>query len=370
LEELMRSIVRVWAVAALALAAVLRPEVSMAQTAPKEADKAWPFIAGLPPEQRQAVIEREANREGSIVIYGALGIDRAKFLVDEFNRVYPKIKVEFVRLTANDLLTKLTAEHRAHRMNADLVITTTSYMDLLKDTLAPYQQRSWADWDSRFLFGSAAKGWTGVVYELLPTTIAWRTDRGITRKTAPKTLVEMEDPKWRGRAGATTQLEEFIDSMFVTYGEAAGMEQVKRLAALDNKLIATNAALADMLGSGEVDLTWNFVAHRAYFLQKKGAPIDWVFMDPQFAQGVTISITRLTSRPYAAAAFMDHLLEAETLEKLDRLEAGRIFGNTKGKYAIALDQFPKMLIYRSLPKEEFARLNGIVQELFIRREKN
>jgi hypothetical protein len=43
------------------------------------------LLGSLPPDQRLAVLEREAKREGGFTIYGALGIDRAQILNKLFN---------------------------------------------------------------------------------------------------------------------------------------------------------------------------------------------------------------------------------------------------------------------------------------------
>jgi hypothetical protein len=51
---------------------------SQAQEPPKEADKVWEYVNALPKDQRLPLMEREAKREGSLVVYGALGIDRAR----------------------------------------------------------------------------------------------------------------------------------------------------------------------------------------------------------------------------------------------------------------------------------------------------
>jgi iron(III) transport system substrate-binding protein len=354
-----------WSAAAAGIGLSVRPALAAAPTA---AADVWPYLAKLSGDQRQATLEREANREGSLTIYGATGIDRAQFLIKDFNNRYPNIECSFVRLTQDDVVTRTVAEQRTGKTASDLVISTVTYAELVKDTFAPYQHRSWADWDKRFLFGSYEEGWTSVVLELLPTTIAWRTDRGISDADAPKNLADVQDPKWKGRTACTSQLEEFIDAMTKKYGEEDGMRQVANLAALNNQIVASNASLAETLGSGQVDMTWNFVAHRAYFLQRRGAPIKWAFMEPQFAQGVGLSVSKAAPKPYAAALFMDHLLEADTLERLDKLEPGRIFGNLKGKYDLSLESFPDLTIYQPIPAARFKKLNRYVEENFKRRK--
>ena len=155
--------------------------------------------------------------------------------------------------------------------------------------------------------------------------------------------------------------------MTVKYGETDGMSQVGKLAALDNRLVASNAALADALGSGDIDLAWNFVAQRAYFLQNKGAPIEWVFMNPDFGQGVSMSPIKSCPHPYTAALFLEFLLEASTLERLDKQLPGCIYGNRKGDYTLKLDQFSDMIVYGPIASATFKKLNSYVEENFVRR---
>src|SRR6188472_3760866 len=97
---------------------------AIAQTAPQDEAAAMKFLAGLPTDQRLAVLEREAKREGEFTIYGALGIDRAQILGKMFNERYPDVKVNFVRLTEAELADKVLLESRTGRVNSDLALST------------------------------------------------------------------------------------------------------------------------------------------------------------------------------------------------------------------------------------------------------
>ena len=116
----------------------------------------WQALSKLAPSERKVVIEREARREGTLVLYGATGLDRAQFWIAEFNKRYPDVKVEFVRLQAAELYQKIATERRTGQLRADLVITTITYLDLLKDVgaLAPYETSEWKDFDPRFRMGA------------------------------------------------------------------------------------------------------------------------------------------------------------------------------------------------------------------------
>lgn len=335
---------------------------------PHDPAAVWGYLQTLEGSERQEVLEREARKEGKLLLYGATGIDRANFWIEQFNKRYPDIEVEFIRLQAADLVEKLRLEKQTGHTEADLVITTITYLGLLSDVgiLAPYETAHWDEFDERFLYGDP-DSWTAVVYEIFPHSIAWRSDR-IADAEAPKSLEAVMDPMWKGRIGTTTHLEDTLNALMAIYGEDEGLAKAEKLADLDNRLFRSHAAMADGLAAGEIDLVWDLVAARPIELQKKGAPVGWAMTDPLLAEGNTISATTDTDKPYAAALFIDVLLDASTLEASDAWQAGRIFGNTQGKYELSLDDYPSLYIFPPLSPDRFGDLNRLAEKLFIRRQ--
>lgn len=339
-----------------------------AQTPPREGEEVWSYLAKLPKDQRRAVIEREAAREGSLVLYGQTGIDRAEHIKTMFSARYPNIKVNFVRQTAAEQSEKVLLEHRLNKMGGDAILTDTSLLLVLQETFAPFEPSSWGDFDQRFLFGGMDKGWTAVVFELLPSVIAWRTDR-VPGADAPKTLDALSDPKWKGRVGTTTHLESFIEAMTSVYGKEGTETRVRNLARLDNRLYRSQAALGEALASGSVDIAWNLSTLRADQMKSGGQPVDWVLQDPLFGIAVTASPLRRAKRPYAAALLVEVMLEADSLRKMEVSEgAKRMFGNLKGKYEFDVKDYKSLQPYPPIAEDKFKELNLTAQKLFFRKE--
>ena len=349
----------------LSLALLLGPPIAAAQEGASAA--AWQSLGKLPPGERRAVLEREARQEGTLVLYGATGLDRAQFWIGEFNKRYPGIKVEFVRLQAAELYQKIATERRTGQLRADLIITTITYLDLLREVgaLAHYETSNWSDYDPRFRMGGADKGWTAVVYEVFPHAIAWRTDR-LAAADAPKAMADLVNPKWRGRMGTTRHMEDFLNGVLARSGQDKGMELVNGLAAQRNRLYQSHAALSDALASGEIDVAWALIAGRPIELASKGAPVAYVLSEPAMAEGNTISVGRDTTKPHAAALFLDVMLSPEVLEASDRWQPGRIFGNTRGKFAVPSDKVRDLFIFPALSQQRYKELNRLAEELFVR----
>jgi hypothetical protein len=101
-------------------------------------------------------------------------------------------------------------------------------------------------------------------------------------------------------------------------------------------------------------------------LAAKGAPVAYTLSEPQMAEGNTLSLGRDTSKPYAAALFMDVMLSAEVLEASDRWQPGRIFGNRKGTYSIPATRTADLFIFPALSPERYKELNRLAEDLFVR----
>jgi len=350
----------------IALSSIAAGGVWAADVPPSGSKDVWKYLNGLPEAERIAVLEKQAAQEGTLTIYGALGIDRADILIKLFNEKYPNIKVDFVRLREPELVQRVTTEYRAGKPGGSVAISSVNWLAFMETELGGYEPTTWNQFDPAFRFGSAEQGWTAIAYEVLPSTIAWRTDR-VNSEEAPRTLAEVANPKWKGRTGTTSHLEALIDGLNVALGDKEASALVDKLAALDNRLYPSIASLADALAQGEIDVAWNMGAHRSVRLKSQGAPIDFVMQDPLLGQGITVSVLEGGKHSYAAALFMELLTRADTLEKIDRAEGGRLFGNTKGTYQLDLSKLPPLTMFGAMSKERFAELGRIKESKFLRR---
>src|SRR6185503_12486228 len=82
--------------------------------------------AGYPADYAQTVAA--ANKEGKVVIYSALDTKAAKPLIEDFNKVYPNIKVEYNDMNSTELYNRFIAESAAGQGGADVM--WSSAMDL------------------------------------------------------------------------------------------------------------------------------------------------------------------------------------------------------------------------------------------------
>lgn len=342
---------------------------SQAADAPKSGTAAVvPYLNSLAPAERLAVLEREAKREGRVVVYGALGTDLADGVLEPFRTKYPEIKLDFVRLRESELVERTALEARAQRTSGDIAISNVPWLELLKANLANYIPTTWDQYKPTFRLGGEKEKWSAVVYQVLPSVIAWRTDR-VKPEDTPKSLDDLTQPKWKSRLGTTSNMESLIDSLETELGKDGAQKLIDGLAAQNNRLYPSQAALSDGLSVGEVDAVWNIGTQRPISLKSAGAPIDYVFPKPLFGLGLTVSVLAGAPNTYAGALLMESISQASTQENADKgkMKGATVLGNTKGDYTLKLEALPPLTLYQSIEQARFGQLSRLAERKFLRR---
>ncbi len=356
---------RIVGIVALVLFQLWAASNSTAQPAPQSGPEVWAYIQSLPPSQRTAVLAREAKREGGFTFYAVVGIDTIQMLQKAFNAKYPDVKIEYVRLTAAEAPQKVILEQRTRRV-ADAIFFGKELLDVMKPALAPYEPAAWDDLDKRFKSGSAKDNVAAATFFVTPTTIAWRTDR-VSPSEAPKTIDDLTDPKWAGRLGTPAPiLESFMDATELARGDKAADALFEKLAKQKPRVFASMGAASQALASGEFDVAFNFLLDRAKQLKDSGAPIDYVYAKPLYGAAVVVAPIKNSPKPYGAALFVDFLMSAEGSQAIDQLEKARVYGNTKGTYAIPVAKLSDLQPFEPLPVDRYTTLKAKAQNLFIR----
>src|SRR5215470_5812624 len=109
-------------IALAALAAAFAGGAAFAQA------PAAPAPAGVTYGPGYAQVVAAANKEGKVVIYSALDTKAAKPLIEDFNKVYPNIKVEYNDMNSTELYNRFIAENASGQGGADVM--WSSAMDL------------------------------------------------------------------------------------------------------------------------------------------------------------------------------------------------------------------------------------------------
>ncbi|HEY6259905.1 MAG TPA: extracellular solute-binding protein [Xanthobacteraceae bacterium] len=271
-------------------------------------------VANGPAHAIDAAVVEAAKREGEVVWYSTQIINQlVRPLAAAFEKKYPGIKVRYTRANANEVAVKILNESRAGRPQADVFDGTSSVVPLKQEGFVlqwqPDAAKAYPD-----LYKDPQGYW--VASNLYINTPGYNTSL-VPKGTAPHGYQDLLDPKWNGKMAwnalpSASGGVGFIGNVLTEMGEPAGMTYLR---ALSKQKIANVAAAArevlDQVVAGEYAIALQIFNHHAVISAKKGAPVDWIKMEPATGTLSVISIHKNAPHPNAAKLLVDFIISKE-----------------------------------------------------------
>jgi ABC-type Fe3+ transport system substrate-binding protein len=263
-----------------------------------------------------AVIDA-AKKEGEVVWYSTQIISQlVRPLAAAFEKKYPGVKVRYTRANAGEVAVKILNESHAGQVQVDVLDGTS--------TVVPLKQQGYVlQWqpDAAKAYPALYKDPAGywVASNLYINTPGYNTSL-VPPGTEPKTYDDLLDPKWRGKMAwgalpSTSASEGFIGTVLAERGEDQGMAYLR---AFSKQKVANVAASArevlDQVIAGEYALALQIFNHHAVISAKKGAPVDWIKMEPATGSLSVIAIHKSAPHPNAAKLLVDFIISREGQE--------------------------------------------------------
>ena len=314
-------------------------------------------------DREQRLIEG-AKKEGQLVIYDSH--TWFKTYVKEFEKKYPFITVSEWRNDSKNIIRRSMEEFAANKAIVDVIETTSEGMGLMKrDGL--FQE--YFTPQARFYPDTVkAKGKSGVYYlgdRETYNSLGFNTSL-VPANEAPKTLKDLLDPKWKGKMSivSTSTGVRWVGAM----NDVMGREFLDKMVEQDLKVQdMSGAALAGLVGSGEVPLSPTIFDADVMVTKQKGAPIDWRPLAPVVT---TVGYSALSSKaphPHAALLFLDyvHSKEGQQLMMKGGLWSPREDTGTREQ------KFKKLYLDEKYSLEElenkFSQWEKLMRQLFVAR---
>jgi len=257
---------------------------------------------------REQLLIEGAKREGQVTFYNIN--TWLSTVAQEFEKKYPFVKVSVWRSDSKTLLKRVTEEYASGRYLADVVDVTFAGVAMLHK-MGIFQEYYSPDMGA-YTDEVKAKGKTGVYY--LPDLelyigLGFNT-KLVPAADAPKTYKDLLDPKWKGKisfAGTSTGSQWIGNAVNVM-----GREYLEKMAGQDVQVQnISGAALAGLIGSGEVPLSPTIYESNILVLKQKGAPVEWRPLEPVVANVGSSGLTTRAPHPHAALLFLDYLHSKE-----------------------------------------------------------
>lgn len=257
----------------------------------------------------EASLYTAAKAEGQVVWYTTLIVNQAvRPLVAAFEKKYPGIEVKFNRADSLPTALKIIQEARAGGPQADVFDGIETEPPVAKAGLVEKYVSAHAQKYPAELRDPEGLWQATNLYFLSPgynTTL-------IKPAEAPKALDDLLDPKLKGRMAWSTARSAggpiFIGAVLRYLGEEKGMAFLDKLAKQQvvNEDITARAVLDKVIQS-EYAIGLAIFNHHAVLSAQKGAPSDWLKLDPIAAPMQVTSVVKGAKHPNAGKLLLDFI---------------------------------------------------------------
>lgn len=252
-----------------------------------------------------AEVVAAAEAEGVVSVYSVLVPAVNTKIEEEFEKAYPKIDIQIVRVLGNEIDARMKAERETGAATADLVLNV-DYDSMLQyaadgdlfDAVGPNAT------DARWI---ESGGLIDDKIQLTATTgivMAWNTD---IVSDPPKNIEDILDDRFQGLVGvpandnlSLASFWAFLTDLKPTYWE--------ELADQDPKFYSSAVPTQEALVSGEIGVTFYAVPAILEPVIAQGAPLDWAAANPMWGpQTLSYMPNWNPSSPNAAQVVFDWL---------------------------------------------------------------
>ena len=249
-----------------------------------------------------------AKKEGRLIYWTTMTLSQSKQVVDAFHKKYPFIKPVLYRTGGGPLLNKVLTEHRAGRDAWDVISSRGDlFLPLMnKNLLAPYHSPEAKNIPADLVDKEGY--WTA--FYVNPYALGYNTEL-VKKADVPKTYQELLDPKWKGKKiSIDNEAFGLLSGLITVWGKEKAVAYFEKLAAQDPVPMRGNTNRVQLVMAGEFPLIIAY-APTIQRSTSKGAPIDWVPLEPVVVQVNPVMLGAKASHPNASKLFIDFVLSEE-----------------------------------------------------------
>jgi ABC-type Fe3+ transport system substrate-binding protein len=316
-----------------------------------------------------AALIEAAKKEGQVFWYTTLVVNQiVRPLKDAFEKKYPGVTLQYTR--ADDLVTaqKILAEGQAGRVQADILDSISGMFALQQaNLLAPFTVPNAAAYPPELKDKDGY--WIAVIMYVFTPAINTTL---LPKDQAPKTFADLLDPKLKGKmawnGSSIGGAFGFVANILTTMGEAKGMDYLRALAKQQVVNVdASSRAVLDQVIAGEYWINLMAFNHHAVISARKGAPTDWIKMEPAPVTLDGLGLLKGAPHPHAAQLLLEFLLSEDgqkVFQQNDYLPAlpsvpAMVAGLRPNDGGFQADFLRPEVIYRQLPAWQ-----KVTQDLF------
>lgn len=264
-------------------------------------------------DRPDAKIIDAARKEGEIVWYTTMSSDQSNAFMALFQKKYSFLKPSIIRLGGSALLSRILTEAKAGKNFFDVVHGTGEIVLPLMDMglLAPYAS------PERKMIPDDLKDKKGFWTSVYVNAVVLGYNTNLTQGQAlPRSYDDLLLPRWKGRKiSVDDTYATFLQGLISVWGRDRALGYLKKLAEQEPVVMRGSTVRVQLAAAGEFPLVIAY-ANIIQYLAEKGAPLDWLPLEPAVISVNTVMAGAKASHPNAAKLFIDFTLSKEGQEKL------------------------------------------------------
>jgi len=262
--------------------------------------------------QDQKVVDA-ARKEGEVVWYTTMSSDQSNAFMARFQQKYPFLKPSIVRLGGSALLSRIVTEAKAGKYFFDVVHGTGEIVLPLMEMglLAPYIS------PERKMIPDDLKDKKGFWTSVYVNSVVLGYNTNLTKgQPLPRTYNDLLLPRWKGRKiSVDDTYATFLQGLISSWGKEKALDYLKKLGEQEPVVMRGSTVRVQLAAAGEFPLVIAY-ANIIQYLAEKGAPLDWLPLEPAVISVNTVMAGAKAVHPNAAKLFIDFTLSKEGQEKL------------------------------------------------------
>ena len=265
------------------------------------------FGSGLALAQAPDILER-AKKEGEVVLYTTMTVADFEVFNKAAKEKYPFLTVRHVYLSSARQAARVMQEHRAGRVQADVLGNSPEPLLYFKQqgVIGPYRSPETKNmiertWDADGFY-------SGITTDLLVTGF---NPKMIARAAAPKSYDEYLRPQFKGQMAVNRGVSYPLTGMVSMRVEEQGIAYFRKLSQQDLRLVEGYSHTVNLMAAGEYQLTTFMQVSKLDAMKRKGAPVDWLPSAQTLATISTVAMVKNPLHPAAAQLLIDFYLSAE-----------------------------------------------------------
>ena len=297
-----------------------------------------------------------AKKEGKLVVYASATAPQLQMYFTAFNKKYPFIKTEFFRAGKQKLVSKILFEEQAKQHIADIIHTSVIETNILKkrDALSKHVPLEAASLPAQYKDPEGF--WTSVYAS---GTLLGYNSRQVKRADVPKNYDELLNPRWKNAIAIDSNKIEWFAMLL----KLKGRPFMEKLAALNPSVRDGNTLVLQLLAAGEFPVAAGVYEYSIEDLKTKGAPVDWLGLEPVITYTVAASLPSQPNNPNSAKLFIEWLLSKEGQQVINQYGRVPIRDDVESKYGKILKQHKLLMTDIDLGQRE-VEVNETFRKLF------